>query len=155
MPRETQGYVPNFIAATYVMKYYKEHNLVPVNPKQKKNFFADTICLTNSLHMETVSQFLNFDLQTIKEYNTAYKKTFIPESNPPNCILLPMKMANEIAGSEDSLYRLEKLIYNPELQNKDLDSTNKKLPKLEAYFIHSVKAKANPNFNCINVRSFD
>ena len=140
LPRETQGYVPNFIAATYVMKYYKEHNLVPVNPKQKR-IFLDTICLTNSLHMETVSQFLNFDLQTIKEYNTAYKKTFIPQSNPPNCILLPMKMANEIAGSEDSLYRLEKLIYNPELQNKDVDSTNKKLPKLEAYFIHSVKAK--------------
>ena len=85
---------------------------------------------------------MNFDLQTIKEYNTAYKKTFIPESNPPISPFWLMKMANEIAGSEDSLYRLEKLIYNPELQNKDLDSTNKKTSKkLEAYFIHSVKAK--------------
>lgn len=29
LPRETRGHVPAFIAATYVMNYYKEHKLVP------------------------------------------------------------------------------------------------------------------------------
>jgi len=31
LPRETAGYVPAFIAATYTMKYAKEHNLYPKN----------------------------------------------------------------------------------------------------------------------------
>ena len=30
LPRETRGHVPAFIAATYVMNYYREHNLKPV-----------------------------------------------------------------------------------------------------------------------------
>jgi len=33
LPKETQNYVPAFIAATYVVNYYPEHNLVPVYPE--------------------------------------------------------------------------------------------------------------------------
>ena len=32
LPRETRGYVPAFVAASYVMNYYKEHNLIPRMP---------------------------------------------------------------------------------------------------------------------------
>jgi len=146
LPRETQGYVPNFIAATYIMNYYKEHNLTPVKPKQKR-VFLDTICLKNSIHLYTVSQFLNFDIESIQEFNPAYKKTFIPKSEPPNCILLPMNMANEIAGLEDSLYFLEESIYNPQskidsARMKDTTVTEQK-QQIKAYLIHSVKPKQN------------
>ena len=33
LPSETRGYVPAFIAANYIMNYYCEHNICPVNTK--------------------------------------------------------------------------------------------------------------------------
>ncbi len=137
LPRETQGYVPNFIAATYVMEYYKEHNLRAVNPKTQR-VLLDTICLQKSVHMATISRLMNWDIETIKEYNPIYKREYIPKATPNSCILMPIKMSSRLAGLEDSLYSLEQSIYNPK---PIVDSSKKNTDSLKPFLIHSVKSK--------------
>ncbi len=120
LPRETQGYVPNFIAVTYLMTYHKEHLIVPVNINPH-NISVDTMCFKSSMHMGTISKVIDWSLEDIKALNPIFKTTFIPKSNPPFCISGPHEKINLVVGMEDSLIRLEKSIYgSDEVQMKNI-----------------------------------
>jgi membrane-bound lytic murein transglycosylase D len=77
LPKETRGYVPAFIAVTYVMNYSREHNLYPVAPAY--NFFqVDTIAVTQHINFKVLSQQLDLPLDVISYLNPIYKKNVIP-----------------------------------------------------------------------------
>ena len=127
LPQETRGYVPNFIAAAYLMTYHKEHNIFPVN-LNLHNIEIDTLCFKSSIHMGTISKVIDWPLEEIKELNPIYKTTYIPKAEPPYCLNGPYKKITLIAGLEDSLMALEHSIYGTdEVQVKQIfvqDSTS-------------------------------
>lgn len=106
LPRETQGYVPNFIAAAYILTYYAEHNIVPMEPKISFNQL-DTVCLNKGVHMQTIADLLDMELSDIEELNPIYKRSYIPYSVDGQCIRLPLQKSGELVSLEDSLYALE------------------------------------------------
>jgi membrane-bound lytic murein transglycosylase D len=112
LPTETQGYVPNFIAAAYLMTYHAEHNIIPIEAKLH-NAQLDTICFNKAIHMNTISKLVSWDLEEMKVLNPIYKTIYIPKTSPPQCITGPMEKIYSLAGLEDSLYSLEKSIYYP------------------------------------------
>ena len=110
LPNETQGYVPNFIAVSYLMTYHKEHHILPtkMNPH---NITVDTMCFKSAIHMGTISKVIDWSLEDIKKHNPVFKTTFIPKSTPPYCISGPHEKINMVVGQEDSLINLENSIY--------------------------------------------
>lgn len=134
LPQETQGYVPTFIAAAYLMTYHAEHNLMPA-PAKLHNAQLDTMCLKKGLHMSTISKALDWDLQQIKELNPIYKTEYIPASIKKRCITGPLDKITLLVGIEDSLYKIENPSVDPKplpidtTQTKDggLDSLNSQL----------------------------
>jgi membrane-bound lytic murein transglycosylase D len=68
LPTETQGYVPNFIAAAYLLTYHAEHNIIPMDAKIH-NAQLDSMCLKQGVHMETIAQLIAWDINEIKELN--------------------------------------------------------------------------------------
>lgn len=106
LPSETQGYVPNFIAAAYLLTYHAEHNIIPMDAKIH-NAQLDTMCLKQGVHMETIAQLLEWDLNEIKELNPIYKTEFIPKSEKGRCITGPLEKINSLVGLEDTIYSLE------------------------------------------------
>ena len=144
LPRETQGYVPNFIAVTYLMTYHKEHLIVPVNINPH-NISVDTMCFKSSMHMGTISKVIDWSLEDIKALNPIFKTTFIPKSNPPFCISGPHEKINLAVGMEDSLIRLEKSIYgSDEVQMKNIyvqdTLTGDTIQKTIHIYYHKVQA---------------
>jgi membrane-bound lytic murein transglycosylase D len=123
LPRETQGYVPNFISMCYLMTYHAEHNIVPAEAKVN-NFQLDTICMHEAVHMNTIAEFNSWDLEEIKSLNPIYKTEFIPKTSKGECISGPLMEISKLAGSEDSLYALEerKYSFKPEII-EETDST--------------------------------
>ncbi len=125
LPTETQGYVPNFIAAAYLMTYHAEHNIIPLEAKVH-NAELDTMCLKQAVHMNTVAKLIGWDLEEIKSLNPVYKTTYIPKTKPARCITGPFTQITMLVGLEDSLYKLEKSIYNPDqvivIQQKDTNT---------------------------------
>lgn len=120
LPQETRGYVPNFIAAAYLMTYHKEHNIFPVK-FNLHNIETDTLCFKSSIHMGTISKVIDWPLEEIKELNPIYKTTYIPKANPPYCLTGPYKKISLIAGLEDSLMALEHSIFGTdEVQVKQI-----------------------------------
>jgi len=76
LPRETRGYVPAFIAATYVFHYYQDYNIEPV--KMDLPIMTDTINIDENLHFGQVSEMLNIPIELLRELNPQYKKDIIP-----------------------------------------------------------------------------
>jgi membrane-bound lytic murein transglycosylase D len=108
--KETQGYVPNFIAAAYLMTYYAENNLIPMEAKIHGSQL-DTMCLTKGVHMETIERISGWNIEEIKVLNPVYKKTYIPLTFPNQCITGPLMKIGKLVSLEDSLYSLEKKLY--------------------------------------------
>lgn len=110
LPKETQGYVPNFIAAAYLLTYHAEHNIIPaVAPIHY--YELDTMCLSSGIHMNTINQLIGWNEADIKELNPIYKNSYIPETHPKQCIRGPLKTIGKLVSLEDSLYKLEYALY--------------------------------------------
>ena len=113
LPLETQGYVPNFIAAAYLLTYHAEHNIVPMEAKWNYGQL-DTVCLRNGIHMSTISKLTGWDIDEIQTLNPIYKTGYIPFTKQNQCITGPLKEIGKIVSLENEIYDLEKKTYLPE-----------------------------------------
>lgn len=140
LPKETQGYVPNFIAMSYMMTHYAEHNIKPLE-EIVFDFELDTVCLKQGVHMTSIDSIIGVSMEEIQRFNPIYKTTYIPKTNPQQCISLPINYIKNWIAFEDSIYRLDSLIYV--LTFKDtakLTQNNGTKPPLESKVLHSVKS---------------
>lgn len=101
LPRETRGYVPAYIAATYVMNYYNEHGITPV--KLSKPIATDTVMVCKNIDLEIVSKLLGLSLDEIKNLNPQYKQNIIPGSHDKYSLKLPLEYINQYILLEDSI----------------------------------------------------
>ena len=98
LPRETQGYVPNFIAAAYLLNYYKEHNIIP-EEAMIKYYELDTMQLKKGVHMQTVADLLEISLEDIERLNPIYKRSYIPKGvTELYSITLPLDEIEKLQG---------------------------------------------------------
>jgi membrane-bound lytic murein transglycosylase D len=102
LPRETRGYVPAFIAATYVMEYAAEHNLYP-NEDVEVFKHTDTILVDNSYSLNQLALQLGMTSEEIKLYNPALRKGVIPFSNDKVAITLPYDKAMLFANANKDI----------------------------------------------------
>jgi len=153
LPAETQGYVPNFIAAAYLLTYHAEHNIVPMDVKVHYAQL-DTMCLSGGVHMQTISRLVNWPVDDVKALNPVYKSTYIPLTKPSQCISGPLEKIGLLVSLEDSLYVLEKKLYStqvpqakPIIMEPTITDTIEvvdslgvdQTPNLESYIYHKVK----------------
>lgn len=101
LPRETRGYVPAFIAATYIMNYYKEHNICPLQYNYPTSM--DTIEINKTIHFQQISDVLNIPMDDIRSYNPQYKNDIIPGDYKQYAITLPSTKIGEFITHEDSI----------------------------------------------------
>ena len=104
LPKETRGYVPAFIAVTYVMNFATEHNLYPINPGLLLHG-TDTVMVHDYLEFDQISECVGVPMEDIMFFNPQYTKRIIPaSSNSPCDLRLPMKYALRFVQLEDSIY---------------------------------------------------
>lgn len=72
LPKETRGYVPAFIAANYVMTYYCDHNICPMETNIPES--TDTIQVNKNLHFQQIADLCNVPMDQIRSLNPQYKK---------------------------------------------------------------------------------
>ncbi len=100
LPKETRGYVPAFIAVTYVMNYSKEHNLYPVSPAYSY-FEVDTVRVDRPVNFNVLARTLDLPIDVICYLNPIYKRKMIPDVGGDYVLRLPTnKMAMYMAQQE-------------------------------------------------------
>lgn len=77
LPAETRGYVPAFIAATYMMNYSVEHNIYPAEISSI-NYFTDTIHVDASYNLTALADGLGMNKEELLDMNPALKRGVIP-----------------------------------------------------------------------------
>ncbi len=122
LPRETRGYVPAFIAATYAMNYYKIHGLEPKLPSF--DIITDTIMVSNYLHFEQVAHNLDADINLLREINPMYRRDVIPATpDSPYPLMLPRQLINRFIDFEQQIFAWERDKYFPNNQIKNPSQT--------------------------------
>ncbi len=112
LPRETRGYVPAFIAATYMMNYYKEHNLVPVVPEIPLD--VDTLMVSNYLHFDQIEATLQIDKEELQALNPMYRRNVIPaKTDKPYPLVLPNDKIYEFIDKDTTVFAWEREKYFP------------------------------------------
>ncbi len=87
LPRETRGYVPAFIAATYAMNYASEHNIYPA--ELDLNYHTDTVQVDNRYSLEQLSMALDISVAEIKQLNPSLRRGYIPFTANKVSLTLP------------------------------------------------------------------
>ncbi|MDA3878821.1 MAG: transglycosylase SLT domain-containing protein [Prolixibacteraceae bacterium] len=122
LPRETRGYVPAFIAATYTMNYYKLHNLQPRQPSF--SIITDTLMVSDYLHLGQVSHILDTNIEMLREINPMYRRDVIPATpNKPYPLRLPRELVNKFIDFEQQIFTWERENYFPNNQIKNPSQT--------------------------------
>lgn len=90
LPRETQMYVPRFLAGQYICKYYLDHGLNPQLPPADL-LQTQTVVVYKSYSMFKISHVTGVELQTLKELNPAYYDNYIQASTKGNYLTVPQR----------------------------------------------------------------
>ena len=109
LPRETRGHVPAFIAVTYLMNYYSEHNLVPAEVDMSMQ--TDTLLIKDRLHLGQVSEVLNIPLKQLRDLNPQYRYDIIPAGEKTYSLCLPEDYIMSFIDYEDSIFAYKDSVY--------------------------------------------
>lgn len=107
LPRETRGYVPAFIAASYAYAYHAAHNIQYSEPPMP--IAVDTIQVTRLLHLEQVSSTIDVTFDAIKLLNPQYKLDIIPATTKHYALVLPTNRVTDYITQQDSIYAKDSL----------------------------------------------
>ncbi len=102
LPRETQGYVPAFIAANYIMNYYCDHNICPVKTTLPQA--TDTLVVTRDVRMERIEQMCGIAHDELRGLNPQYRTSLIPGEARPCILRMPVDKVNAFIEAGDSIY---------------------------------------------------
>ena len=102
LPRETRGYVPAFIAANYVMNYYCEHNICPMNSQLPTK--TDTVVVNQNVNFSQLVSACGFDLQMLRSLNPQYRRDIVPGATKPSAIRLPVSDVARFIDMQDSIF---------------------------------------------------
>ena len=136
LPRETRGYVPGFIAANYVMTYYCEHGICPMESQLPA--ISDTVHINKDLHLQQVASVCNIDIEQLRSLNPQYKKDIIPGNSRTYALRLPNNTVNTFIEREDSIYAFEAKKYLNKRTTVAVNNGNKGSTKGAQY--HKIKS---------------
>ncbi|MEP6806345.1 MAG: LysM peptidoglycan-binding domain-containing protein [Flavobacterium sp.] len=104
LPKETQGYVPAFLATMYLFEYHKEHG---INPQRAlvKNFETDTVQIKAQMSFKQIADLLDMPQSQIQLLNPSYKLNIVPfYQSEPHYLRLPKDKVATFVSNEDKIY---------------------------------------------------
>jgi membrane-bound lytic murein transglycosylase D len=109
LPRETRGYIPQFIAAVYAISYSVEHNLRPL--PMNIPFATDTIMINRDIHLKQISEVMGIPLGELRALNPQYKTDLVPGSSKPFSLTLPVTHVGDFIDLSDTIRSYKPDVY--------------------------------------------
>lgn len=158
LPRETRGYVPAYIAATYTFNYYKEHGISPIYPEIP--IATDTIMISDNLHLQQVSEVLHIPLKALRDLNPQYKQDIIPGKGTSLSLTIPLEYTGRFIDFKDSILAYkDSVFFNADntIKNPQHSYYIPQAPTNREKLIYTVKSGDNLGFisEWYNVRLSD
>ncbi len=111
LPKETQNYIPKFLATAFLMTFSP-----PVDENTNTLQAHETLVpvyLCCPVDMKYVCALVNVSESEQLEWNSVYKNGFIPDNIENKKVVLPYKKAMQLAEWQDSVYLISSNAFNP------------------------------------------
>jgi membrane-bound lytic murein transglycosylase D len=120
--KETQGYLPAFLATMYIFEYHKEHGIVPHKPIAN-HFATDTVQIKRKLTFKQISELLDVSVAELQFFNPSYKRDVVPHiTGTDHYIRLPLDKIALFTSNEDKIYAYAN--YEESLREKPFENRN-------------------------------
>ena len=111
LPKETRGYLPIFIAASYAMNYAELHGICPAEPLM--TMASDTIVTAERQHLKQIADNLDIPLSELRRLNPQYARDIIP-GGKAYALCLPIEKTGSYIDNQATIlaYQAQELIHN-------------------------------------------
>lgn len=111
LPKETRGYLPIFIAASYAMNYAQVHGICPASELLYP--VTDTIMTAERQHLKQIAANLDVTLEELRRLNPQYARDIIP-GGKDYALCLPIDLSGAYIDQQDTIlaYNAKELIHN-------------------------------------------
>jgi membrane-bound lytic murein transglycosylase D len=111
LPKETRGYLPIFIAASYAMNYADIHGICPATNLHYP--ITDTIVTTHRQHLKQIAANLDITIEELRRLNPQYARDIVP-GGKDYALCLPIEISGAYIDQQDSIlaYQAKELIHN-------------------------------------------
>ena len=104
LPKETQGYLPAFLATMYIYEYHKEHGIKPEKAPIKQ-FATDTVMIKRQMSFKQISELIDIPVAQLQILNPSYKLNIVPAYNDQTHFLrLPQDKMAVFTSNESKIY---------------------------------------------------
>lgn len=100
LPKETQNYIPKFIAVSYLMNYYHAHELKAAAISQELRN-TETAKVYDKISFAELSKEIGLPIITIRQLNPSFLMNYIPKEDGKHLLTLPNKMMNKVMQKGD------------------------------------------------------
>jgi membrane-bound lytic murein transglycosylase D len=109
LPRETRGYIPQYVAAAYAINYYPEHGIQPLTLNIP--VATDTIMVNKDIHLAQISEVMGIPLGELRALNPQYRTGLVPGSSKPQVLTLPMNHLSDFIDLNDTIRGYKSDVY--------------------------------------------
>lgn len=122
LPAETRGYLPCFIAATFVLTYADEFGICPeqlveenrlTHKQQLMPMLVDTVMTDHRQHLRQTADVVGIPIEELRKLNPQYMKDVLP-GGKPYPLVLPVELVGAYIDLQDTIvrYMADSLINN-------------------------------------------
>lgn len=111
LPRETRGYLPIFIAASYAMNFADIHGICPA--AEIRYPITDTIVTNERQHLKQIAANLDITVEELRKLNPQYARDILP-GGKDYALCLPIELSGAYIEQQDSIlaYKAKELIHD-------------------------------------------
>ena len=102
LPRETQNYVPKFMAMSYMMNFYYEYGITPA-PIEDSLFTLEAIYCDGTLEFKTLAKYMGLSNDHLLKCNPELKTYKIPKKEDGYLLSVPLGSASLFYENEDTI----------------------------------------------------
>ena len=104
LPKETQGYVPAFLATMYIYEYHKEHGIKPERAPIK-HFATDTVMIKKQISFKQISDLIDIPVAQLQILNPSFKLNVVPSyKDQAHYLRLPQDKMAVFTSNESKIY---------------------------------------------------
>ena len=113
LPAETRGYLPCFIAATFVLSYADEFGICPedlveenklTHKQQLMSLLVDTVMTDKRQHLKQTADVVGIPLEELRKLNPQYMKDIIP-GGKAYPLVLPVELVGAYIDLQDTIVK--------------------------------------------------
>ncbi len=117
LPKETQNYIPAFIAAAYLYNYYEHHGISPASHSVEMQLheYVKTFDEMSFQHISDITGVPTYDIEFL---NPSYKLRIIPKSYSGNYLVLPAWACQAVKVHYPQVQTVSGTTIDPEFLNQ-------------------------------------